>query len=362
MPLRTKALLRLGLDKSLMNPQNIGYGDILDRLLDAIDISDNNLVDRRARRGPDTGSHRKLKGHKPGSTETKKLEGWICGFFKNTISDEDAFEQFCDLAGSNYDLVSYLFFLKDSKRYMPLSPETFDRTFVALDIELKTAHNASWSNYVSYMEALKAVHNALCAMDGLHGARLVDAHTFCFLLGTDKLKDRPASSLKKESPGVNLDSSTKHNKIPLVSVSQISQPGPDADDARQEPDAWDEVVQYLVAMTVNTVTNSNGQKVEVTKKLKDLWLSRSELSHHIQFLLKTQDYKCKLTGIEMQKDRSLFDAELYPSLDRIDSNGDYTAENTQMVCRFANRWKKDTQDGQFRKLISVVRGGSYRVD
>jgi hypothetical protein len=50
------------------------------------------------------------------------------------------------------------------------------------------------------------------------------------------------------------------------------------------------------------------------------------------------------------------DKQLRPSLDRIDSDGHYELGNLQVVARFINFWKSDTDDTEFRRLISMVRG------
>ncbi|QQE90098.1 hypothetical protein [Azotobacter chroococcum] len=43
------------------------------------------------------------------------------------------------------------------------------------------------------------------------------------------------------------------------------------------------------------------------------------------------------------------------SLDRIDSNGHYAPGNIQIICRFANRWKSDSDNAEFMRLINLVR-------
>ena len=362
-PLRKRALERL--DKSLMNPTNIGYGYILERLIEAIEIPqskglrDNNLVAWTNQWGPNGRAHKKLLGHEPGSPETRRLEDWVCGFFRDEISPEDAFGGFCDLAGKNYNLVAYLFFLKDSRKFMPINPNTFDKSFVSLGLNLKTSNKCSWSNYSSYLEALGLVQKALAEMDGLGDVRLLDAHTFCFLLETDQLTDPSPAPVKRGPRADSAGPAASPTETPDEPVRQEGQEEPNTDEGIEKPDSWNDVAKYLVGMTVRTVQNSNGQKELVTKKLKELWMGRADLNDHILLLLKQQHYRCKLTGIEFQTDRSLFDTEMYPSLDRIDSDGPYSEENTQMVCRFINRWKSAKSDDKFRKLISVVRGGPY---
>ena len=41
----------------------------------------------------------------------------------------------------------------------------------------------------------------------------------------------------------------------------------------------------------------------------------------------------------------------------IDSDAHYAEGNLQIVCRFANRWKNNDQDSNFRRLIAAVRHG-----
>jgi hypothetical protein len=39
---------------------------------------------------------------------------------------------------------------------------------------------------------------------------------------------------------------------------------------------------------------------------------------------------------------------------RADSDGNYEQGNLQIVCRFINRWKSDSNDSAFRRLIELV--------
>jgi hypothetical protein len=43
------------------------------------------------------------------------------------------------------------------------------------------------------------------------------------------------------------------------------------------------------------------------------------------------------------------------SLDRINSDGHYSDGNLQVVCRFVNQWKSNMPDGEFRRLLGMVR-------
>ncbi|MEZ4234398.1 MAG: hypothetical protein R3B89_34810, partial [Polyangiaceae bacterium] len=49
------------------------------------------------------------------------------------------------------------------------------------------------------------------------------------------------------------------------------------------------------------------------------------------------------------------DPALTYSLDRIDSDGHYERDNLQVVCRFVNKWKSNSKDEEFRRLLRIVR-------
>ena len=43
--------------------------------------------------------------------------------------DEDSFSSICELFGRKYDLISYLYFIFDPEKYLPISPGFFDEAF-----------------------------------------------------------------------------------------------------------------------------------------------------------------------------------------------------------------------------------------
>jgi hypothetical protein len=115
-------------------------------------------------------------------------------------------------------------------------------------------------------------------------------------------------------------------------------------------------VWEMVNTVKQTVAGSYGQQVLRTVKNKELrFSSEEELRRHIEALIDVQDGLCALTGIRLQYAGDADDPDMLCSLDRIDSDGHYEAGNLQIVCRFANRWKSDSKDDEFRRLIGVVR-------
>jgi hypothetical protein len=115
----------------------------------------------------------------------------------------------------------------------------------------------------------------------------------------------------------------------------------------------------IIAMRLsveNTVRSSNGQIVERTVKNKELQMSSAELEKLLASLLELQDNRCALTGIPFHFLGPNADKNLLPSVDRIDSDGHYEAENLQIVCQFINFWKSDADNEEFKRLLMLVRG------
>ncbi|WP_417477285.1 hypothetical protein [Maricaulis sp.] len=113
----------------------------------------------------------------------------------------------------------------------------------------------------------------------------------------------------------------------------------------------------VVRRTLNTVAGANGQETVRTIKNKTLGFpgGRNELMAYIQNLFADQDGRCALTDLPMLADGSDVDPACLLSLDRIDSDKGYEPGNLQLVCHFANMWKCAEDDGEFRRLVALVR-------
>ena len=184
--LRNEALYQL--DTRSWKRRELGKGRILAHVINAIEINlpsrgiRNNLVDWPNRYGYKYLSHRALLDAKSNRTMRYEFEKWFFAFFKTPRSEERAFEEFRGLAGNRYDLVAYLFFLKDWDRFMPIAPTTFDKAFRLFGSDLVTSGRCSWVNYTGYNEHLLEVRRALRDFGGMRDARLIDAHSFCWML------------------------------------------------------------------------------------------------------------------------------------------------------------------------------------
>lgn len=313
---------------------DIGTGRILDRTIEAIEIQDagknliNNLVFWQNRYGHANRDHRVLIEAQSNPAVRNAVEQALFDHFRTDRPDDESFEQIAELTGRKYPLAAYLFFLRDSARFMPIQPTGFDRAFQALGIELSTLRQCNWENYEAYNAVLQDLRPRIGKAASLSNVRLVDAHSFCWIYSTLLKQELEGSLLPL--PGT---SGTGH----IISGKQKS----------------------IIAMRYSvedTVKNSNGQRVERTVKNKELRMAAAQLEDHIAALLELQDNKCALTGLSLQFDGADADPNLRPSVDRIDSNGHYEAGNLQIVCRFINFWKSDTDNDEFSRLLMLVRG------
>jgi hypothetical protein len=169
------------LEQKWWKETDIGTGNIQEKVKNAINaIKNNNLVDWRKR---DAFTNLPL---------SKSLETMLFNFYKNKTRDSDVFEKLLSL-GLSYQLIAYLYFIKDRNRYLPITQERFDEVFELIGIpEFKTSGNASWVNYIEYINIIKQVRDFLKTKDS--NVTLLDAHSFLYIL-VSQMKKSPFSSV-----------------------------------------------------------------------------------------------------------------------------------------------------------------------
>jgi hypothetical protein len=170
----------------------IGNGRILKAVKDSIQTNviynyethQNNLIDWRKK-----DNFSKLKAN-------QKNEKLFFNFFKSKLNGEKAFDQFSEL-GFSYQLIAYLFFIKNSQKYLPISQTRFDLIFSSLNIDLKTSHNSSWENYQEFVGIVKQFQNYLKTK--FSGIELLDAHSFLWIYGFQFEKSKESVEVKTQS-------------------------------------------------------------------------------------------------------------------------------------------------------------------
>ncbi|MBA4801828.1 MAG: hypothetical protein H2040_08175 [Euryhalocaulis sp.] len=313
---------------------DIGTGAILQKTISAIEIQENrqnltnNLVFWQNRYGHANRDHRILLEAATTQKLLGEIETLLFELYRGGETEKSVFIKLDEISGGKYPFLAYLFFLNDMDRFMPIQPTGFDRAFNALGVDFTTLRQCSWQNYATYNAILQSLRPLVSEAAGLADVRLVDAHSFCWIYST-LLKQAAEGKLDRVTGG------TRDGRV--VGGREKS----------------------IIAMRVsveNTARNANGQQVQRTLKNKNLAMSSEELDALISSMLDLQDNRCALSGIPFHFDGPDADRNLLPSVDRIDSDGHYEAGNLQIVCRFINFWKSDSDNEEFKRLLMLARG------
>ena len=103
------------------------------------------------------------------------------------LKDEDAksFEKAVKIFGGRYDLIAYLFFIKDKNKYLPISPKRFEQAFNLFGIDIKLQYNCSWTNYSEYINLIAKIKDEFESYCGIK-INLLDAHSFVWMVNQAK--------------------------------------------------------------------------------------------------------------------------------------------------------------------------------
>ena len=142
---------RITINSAQLKFKDIGTGRIHKTICDAIkkkvvyknEDHDNNLINWRKK---DLFS----KLDNPNNLEVILFE-----LYTSKVPDQISFERLLQEKLS-YQLIAYLFFIKESKKYMPIAQEKFDNVFKLIGLgDFKTSHNISWDNYSNFIDIIK---------------------------------------------------------------------------------------------------------------------------------------------------------------------------------------------------------------
>jgi hypothetical protein len=161
--------------------KNIGDGNILARVIQAIEIPGNNLLQWQARNGPKSRVHSNLLKIKRHSAKCREIETCFYQLYKNRTTDSSLFERIIEVSGRRYELLAYLFFIAAPHQFLPIRTKSFDKAFAELGVEHRTANRCDWDNYQTFIKIIKSVQKQLQA-EGIEDATLLDAHSFCWIL------------------------------------------------------------------------------------------------------------------------------------------------------------------------------------
>lgn len=103
-----------------------------------------------------------------------------------TCQAEDEGMAFNDAArffGNRFDVVSYLFFLKDPERFFSIRSDTYGKRLAMLGYRSSCTSKCSWENYRYFLFALRDIRQNLTEMlPDEEYVRLIDAESFMWML------------------------------------------------------------------------------------------------------------------------------------------------------------------------------------
>lgn len=247
---------------------DIGSGTILKNVKNAINVKSNNLIDWRKK-----DDFKKLKAN-------RENEKFLYDFFKSKIKDETAFDNFVEI-GFSYQLIAYLFFIKNHQKYMPISQEKFDEIFSSINIDFKTSHNCSWENYLEYNEIIKLFRKHLSQR--FKAVSLLDAHSFLWIYGFQLDEQKEKSKEKKQTQD-------KENK---TKVKPIEEPKPeletynpkkvvDLEDSTETLDEIDYIENHRKLMEIGDLA----EKIVLESEIEFLKPDYPELAEKVRLVSK----------------------------------------------------------------------------
>ena len=100
-------------------------------------------------------------------------------------NDAIAFEKAVSFFGAKYDLIAYMFFIKNKDTYLPIAPQRFEDAFETLGIDIKLQYNCSWNSYSAYLSIITEIKEEFEKYFSLE-ISLLDAHSFVWMVNEAK--------------------------------------------------------------------------------------------------------------------------------------------------------------------------------
>lgn len=167
------------LNVSEWNDSWIGSGRIAERIIKAMEIGAN-LVNFNGKINFGNHFDKTRKEYNPNSERS------IYKIYKEN-DDKASFEYAMDIFGARYPTLAYLFFIKDETKYLPTSPQRFDKAFKELNIDFTMTYNCGWNNYCEFINTIQDIKTLMPQyMNVSRELRLLDAHSFVWIIGEEK--------------------------------------------------------------------------------------------------------------------------------------------------------------------------------
>lgn len=167
------------------NEEEIGFGRIAKAVQEAVNCTgnDNNLIDRFQK------THFNNQFNK--QPDYQVLDKAFYDLYRGS-DDKKAFDELTGIFGRKYDIIAFLFFIKNPECYLPIHSRNFDEGFSRLGIDYKTERRCSWDNYIGYVGVIREIQQAINELLPMESpASLLDAHSFVWIVRNDYYKWMP---------------------------------------------------------------------------------------------------------------------------------------------------------------------------
>ena len=157
------------LDRSEWKKEDIGTGKIFSHVKKAMDVSENLIYVTN-----------RLKFYDKCEADLSNAENVLYKLYRGN-DDEKAFEAIKEAFGGVYDVIGYLFFIHNSKKYLPISSGNFDKRFAQIGIDYQTSGKCSWENYKGFIHIIRDIRDYMQEYYDIDGVTLLDAHSFVWM-------------------------------------------------------------------------------------------------------------------------------------------------------------------------------------
>ena len=154
----------------------------------------------------------------------------ILYLFFHDHKEEECFERICGIFGRKYDIVAYLYFINNPKRYLPVKPSFFDSIFKRIQLDFQTSNHCSWDNYQEFLSIVNQVRELLREFFNEPEIDILDAHSFLWTIdqGVLGVGDSDRQTQKEDADSVlgiedgAGDSAVYHKEYGTGSIVKIS--------------------------------------------------------------------------------------------------------------------------------------------
>lgn len=169
------------LDIRNWNESIIGTGEIVSRVIETMELEENNLVGTRNQYGHKSLPHYRFLDARDDGTNLEEIEQTLFDFYKRNNDPEDTFNKMTTLIGRRFAPMAFLYYLKNDREYLPISSKNFEIAFEEIESGVRLT-NCTWEQYQTYLETIREVQGLLEAKMNM-ALNFIDAHSFLWVIG-----------------------------------------------------------------------------------------------------------------------------------------------------------------------------------